>query len=310
MLSFTDDDFVELSSCPFTSDMTYFRYVLNDTLPSKARLAFRFLAANENNGVSIDELEVLPAGPCEGPETVRVDNITATRAEVLWDFDYYNEDGEYDTTYSAYFVAYGPAATFNIHDNSTYSTRGKGGSGCCGGYYLDGLAPNTEYAFAAAKECSSESQALSNWSRVTTARTRCLPTATLPYIEDFNSYTNGIASSIHAPEGYPEVDLPECWSFLDSKAYAPAFLCNGSSYSVSGNSLVLSPDDHDTIIALLPTFEEDIRNLKLTFSYRNYFSNSNYPKLSVGYMASYYSSGSQYEAEGPWNEIYPLRPFR
>ena len=286
---FNFNSFETLDSCPVTNRMTYMRVTLSDTLPTGARIALKFVATSENSGVSIDEVEVLPAGSCEGPGTVRILHLTPTMADVTWDFNYYNEYGVYDTTYGAYAVAFGPAATFNIHNNSTYSVRGVAGSGCCGSYYLDNLEPNTEYAFAAAQICSDDS--FSNWSRVATARTHCLPYNTLPYTEDFESYTQGISTNTSWPEDYPDVDLPECWNFMDSKAKAPAYLYN-SWNAISGNSLVLNPDSYDTVLALLPTFTEDIRNLKLSFTYKNENDYEKYPKLSVGYMVSYWSSGA------------------
>ena len=60
---FDSSNFVELYSCQVTDQMTLSSETIN-SLPANARLAFRFTAAKEYNGVVIDEVEVMPGGIC------------------------------------------------------------------------------------------------------------------------------------------------------------------------------------------------------------------------------------------------------
>ncbi len=271
--------FRELYSCPITTDMTYVEQTI-DSLPNGARITLRYSGGSSNSGVWIDEVEVVPASTCTQSVSITgVSYISSNRFSVQF-------DGERLTDGSQYKIACGPAATFDPNDPSTYEHSATFTFGHS--YVISDLQPNTEYAIAMAIVCPD--WVTGNWSRIVTAKTLCADYTTLPYSEDFNSYTNGISSTTIVPSAYPNITLPECWSFQNTSYNSPAFLTSSSSYAVSGNALVLNPAAKDTIIAILPTFEEDIRNLKLTFSYKNQSSSASYPALSVGYMEGTYDA--------------------
>ena len=289
--------FRELYSCPITTDMTYVEHTI-DSLPNGARITLRYFGGSSTSGVWIDEVEVVPASTCA--QSVNITDFSwISHNKVFVHFD-----GEELTDGSYYKLVGGPAATFDRFDPSTYTstyTFSFGHSNSVGN-----LQPNTEYAFAMAVICSNG--VTGNWSRVATAKTLCDAYTTLPYTEDFNSYTEGVSSSTTTPSEYPNVTLPECWSFQSTSYNSPAFLTSNSSYAVSGNALVLYPKSKDTIIAILPSIDEDIRNLKLTFSYKNANTTENYPKLSVGYMTGSQNSPvtfheiAQLDKSSSWTE--------
>ena len=291
------DSYTELYSYPLTSEMTYVDNVI-DSLPNGARITLRYTSAYSSYGMWIDEVEVVPASTCS--QTVNItslSNISHNKINV-------NYDGEGLTDGSQYKLAFGPAATFDPYNPSTYENSYTFITGH--DHYATNLQPNTEYAFAMAIVCPG--WVTGNWSRVVTAKTLCDAYTTLPYIEDFNSYTEGISSSTSTPSEYPNVTLPECWSFQNTSYNSPAFLTSSSSYVVSGNSLILYPKSKDTIVAILPWIDEDIRNLKLTFSYKNYNTGENYPKLSVGYMTgiqnapTVFNEIAQLDQSSSWTE--------
>ena len=122
---------------------------------------------------------------------------------------------------------------------------------------------------------------------VTGVAADCSP-KTLPYTEDFDSYTSGISTGTLYPAEYPEVDLPTCWLFTNrstsSSEYPMAFLSSSSDYAVSGNCLFFKSSSTTPLYAVLPDLIGDIHDMKLRFTYRNEGSSSSNGTLSVGYM--------------------------
>ena len=121
---------------------------------------------------------------------------------------------------------------------------------------------------------------------VTGVAADCSP-RTLPYAEDFDSYTNGISTGTYSTD-YPEGDLPTCWLFpnrsTSSSEYPMAFLSSSSDYAVSGNCLFFKSSSTTPLYAVLPDFIGDIHDMKLRFTYRNEGTTSSNGTLSVGYM--------------------------
>jgi hypothetical protein len=111
---------------------------------------------------------------------------------------------------------------------------------------------------------------------------------TLPYFEDFNSYNDGISANYNCPEGYPDGDMPLCWSFLNrstsTTTYPMVFVSYYPDYSVNGNCVFFRSSSTTPAYAILPYFQHDIHNLQLSFSYRNEGTTDYNGILSVGYM--------------------------
>lgn len=128
----------------------------------------------------IDDIEVNRISPCQTIMTVTSDQITDTSALVHW----------VDTMAANFEVAYGPSGftidtsyiVYNIHADSLL---------------LDDLLPYTTYDVYVRSLCSG---AYTNWSPVHSFRTFCSLLDTLPYTEDFDSYT-----------GHPYPSELPCW---------------------------------------------------------------------------------------------------
>ncbi len=155
-------------------------------------------------------------------------------------------------------------------------------------YTIEDLSPSTSYTVTVQANCS---DADAEMSTAISARTACgTPTidSENSYFEDFNSYTTDATSS-SAPTGYPNHNMPACWSFLNmsasTSAYPQAFLSNYSSYAVSGNCLFFKCSKTTPLYAILPAFETEA-GLILTFNYRNEGTGAYNGTLSVGVMTN------------------------
>ena len=124
-----------------------------------------------------------------------------------------------------------------------------------------------------------------------TVTSLCMAVA-LPYTENFDSYTQGVSNSYNAPSSYPDVTLPDCWTFLN-RSMSPYDNCSNppyiyigqfANYMVSGKSLIFRASPSIPVYVALPLFEKDIRSLKLSFYYRNENNSSSDGNLIVGYM--------------------------
>ena len=160
---------------------------------------------------------------------------------------------------------------------------------------ITGLSSNTEYTVKVRAVCSSTSN--SDWSNEASFTTPCMAKE-VPYTENFDSYLTQ-ATATTAPStsttypgapAYPNHALPECWVFpgmsSTSSSYPQVFLTSGTSHSVSGNALYLKGYNKDTY-AVLPAMDANLNTLKITFTYRNGGTNTNFGALSVGYMTDY-----------------------
>ena len=151
---------------------------------------------------------------------------------------------------------------------------------------VDNLTANTTYDFYVRAICGTGDT--SAWSGVTTERTACGVIGTLPYTENFNSYTGTISTSTTTPTGYPDVEMPSCWKFPNrsttTSTYPQAFLTSSSTYAVDGNCLFFKSSSATPLYAVLPLMSEDIDNLQVTFTYRNEGTTTSNGTLHVGYM--------------------------
>lgn len=128
----------------------------------------------------VDDIEVQRITPCQTITAVSVDQVTDTASMVHW----------VDTAALYYEVAYGPQG-FTI-DSSHIVTNIHADS-----LLLGGLMPYTNYDVYVRSFCGSS---YTNWSPMRSFRTFCSLLDTLPYAEDFDSYTGNPSAS----------ELP-CW---------------------------------------------------------------------------------------------------
>ena len=205
-----------------------------------------------NTHLYIDDIEVSHLVPCEALSAATLDWKTDTAALVRW----------LDTVGAVYYdVAYGP--TGFVPDSTTIVTDVRTDS-----LLLTGLQPYTEYDVYVRPECGSY---YTHWSPVMTFRTFCSPLDTLPYLEDFDSYT-----------GNPEPPAFPCW-----RGHTGMNTCVVNYTLSHSGSKVLRWDNEDNQYAVLPainTTANPLRTLQLSFWACNNMYNSTDVSLAVGVM--------------------------
>ena len=111
----------------------------------------------------------------------------------------------------------------------------------------------------------------------------------IPYSENFDNYTSS-STSATAPTGYPNHNMPDCWSFpvmsATTSTYPQIFLTSNSSYIVSGKCLFFKSSKNEPSYAVLPAFDADIATLLLSYTYRNEGVSAANGTLVVGYMSN------------------------
>ena len=153
-------------------------------------------------------------------------------------------------------------------------------------FEVQNLSSATSYQFYVRAICTSDDN--SAWSNAVSAATQCSGAVAIPYSESFDSYVNGISSGTGYPSGYPDGDMPSCWTFLNRSSnttdYPMAFLSSSTTYAVSGNCLFFKSSSDTPLYAILPDFSEDIQDLTLQYTYRNEGTTDYNGTLSVGYI--------------------------
>lgn len=152
---------------------------------------------------------------------------------------------------------------------------------------LPDLFPNTYYSVRVRAICGGGST--TDWSTSLVFKTVCGVTS-IPYAEDFNSYSTDIATGTTAPASYPEHALPECWNVLNLSAststYPQAFLTSSTDYAVAGNALLFKSSSTTPVYAVLPRFDSSLENLNVRFTYRNGSVSASNGTLSLGVMSN------------------------
>ena len=218
-----------------------------------------FMWANDLSGGSqppaaIDNIMVeMP--PCPAPASLTVTDITASSAVLSWfstpDVTNFVVEYGYDTT----------AATMaSVTGNTTTIT---------------GLIDNTTYYFRVGYSCDDNTNAMSEWVPFTTLCSAIDP-STLPYTENFDSYTTTTTSATGIE--------PDCWTLahrdvtISSNTYLPQ-IYYGSSNAHSGNySLRL----YYRCIYAMPAIDTNISALQMGFWVKQ--TSTNY-RLIVGVMS-------------------------
>ncbi len=204
---------------------------------------------------------------CVAP-TLMVTAVSETDADLVWVRGYQESQWEMDYTVA------GDSVWTSVPDPAGYAA------------HISGLSPNTAYTVRMRAVCGNFDESPYTY---VSFRTAC-GLVEVPYSEDFNSYSGGISAYITAPAAYPEGAMPSCWTFLnmsnDAASYPQAFLTSGQTFVTSGNSLVLSSSSLMPIVAVLPSFDNDISTLQLSFKYRNEANSNSDGTLEVGYVTN------------------------
>ena len=196
-----------------------------------------------NPHMYIDDIDVSHIVPCEAMAPVIMDWVTDTSALVRWN----------DTVGAVYYdVAYGPMGF--VPDSTTIVTDIRTDS-----LLLTGLSPYTQYDVYVRPECGSY---ITHWSPVTTFRTLCSLLDTLPYTEDFDSYT-----------GYPRPTELPCWQ---GRVGLNAYVGNLVGGAHSGScvmawewSIYETVIDHKIVLPAINTAVLPMGRLQLSFWAKN-----------------------------------------
>ena len=203
------------------------------------------------------------ASSCQTPDGLAESNVTNESATITW-----NTYGltEFNLRYST------DGENWTVEENVNTP------------YTLGHLTSSTTYQVQVQATCADAE----TWSNVLSFTTACDAIADLPWNENFDAYTGSTSSS--APTGYPNDELPNCWQFLNrsnsTSNYPQVFISSISGYSVSGKCLFFKSSSSTPLYAVLPSFEEEIAGLQLTFTYRNEGTSASNGTLIVGYMTN------------------------
>ena len=108
----------------------------------------------------------------------------------------------------------------------------------------------------------------------------------IPYAEDFDSYS-GNATGYTAPSGYPDITLPNCWSFIgmssSTSTYPQVFLSSSTNYASNGNCLFFKSSSTTPLFAVMPEITSS-GLLQLGFTYRNEGTSTSNGTIIVGVL--------------------------
>ena len=171
-----------------------------------------FKPTSGNNRGNVDDL-VLGANLCATPA-----NLTMTDADEYSITLQWSEVG----TASVWEVEYGPVG-FTIGSGTTVTAGSNP-------FTISGLNPATTYDFQVRSDCGGNT---SDWSSRITASTTCIPLTTIPFSENFDSYTH----TSNPSNGTGSTNVPLCWDTYNSGSSYPAYpyVYYSTSSSYSGN---------------------------------------------------------------------------
>ena len=235
-------------------------------------IAFRLLNTSGTYGLYIDDVTVEEAPYCLEPNDITVTNLSDNSAEIAW------TAGATESSWDVYIAeSTAEAPTEITQPLASVNTPT---------YAFPSLNAGASYKAYVRANCVSDG--VSPWVSVEFT-TLCNP-LTVPYTENFNSYSQGISTNTAVPTGYPAVDMPTCWLFKNrsnsTSAYPQAFLTSYSYYAVDGNCLFFKSSSTTPLYAVLPAMSENINNLQLTYTYRNESVSASNGTLYVGYMTN------------------------
>ena len=277
----SNDEFVRLAEVPATTaastnpqihQYNLDQYFTSSYVPSDARLGFQLAytaTASSYVYVGIDDIIVEALPFCVKPQIASVSSSDNSATVVIAPS---SNAQSYEVT------------CVNVEDNTDTHTATANTTDYTA--VITGLTPSTTYIVKARAFCGGTDY--SDWSIEKTFTTKC-PATTLPYSENFDSYTTS-ATSATAPTGYPNHVMPTCWTFLNmsgsTSSYPQMFLTNYSTYAASGNCMFFKSSSSEPAFAILPSFNYNLSKLRITFTYRNEGTTAANGTLHAGYMTN------------------------
>lgn len=226
-----DPSTFEVLYAPETGAWDLVEYSLANYNGTGRYIAFRVRNGSGGNHMRLDDitLNLIPA--CQHPTNLAVDAVTAHTSQLSW-----TEEG----TASSWNVQYGPAgfALGQGTEEMAYDTT----------YTVTDLNASTQYDFYVQSNCQGGQ---SDWWGPISVMTSCAE-ATLPYSENFDSYSSGSPS------------FPLCWSQVNTSGYN-TYIWNYYHLSEpNGLYFTNSPTGSSTsILPQMDTTETPIRRMQL-----------------------------------------------
>ena len=232
---------------------------LADYAGETINLQFYSLANYGDGAVFVDNLKIDEAPSCANPTALEVDeaSIGTETATATWTAG--GSETAWTLQYKTAAVEWTDPSVVEETVNTTPS------------YDFTGLTENTAYTVRVKADCGSGNE--SEWVELAQPfRTDCANktvTELVAWTENFESQESG--------------KIPTCWSEVSSYAISAYTQVNASAAKDGSLGVQVYVYSTYTEIALLPTFTEEIKNLKISFDYKNYGTGSNYAALEVGY---------------------------
>lgn len=235
-----------------------------------------FRAACDNKEMSssyevyIDDIVIEEIPDCAIPYGIYTQDISENSATISWkagnnkhsEWKYYLTTSELNIS-SATFLADLEAA--KVKDGIVTTTSS----------VITGLSANTGYYFYVASTCGENVF----YPKAYKFTTLC-EIESIPYFEDFNSYTTGSG---------PYNPFPPCWYRQSNSSYSTLYpYCTTvSGFADMGRALYFYSQDSTYNLAVMPEFDVDIRTLRARFNAIRTSSTSKYDyKLYVGIMSN------------------------
>ena len=215
-----------------------------------AYIAMKLTNSSSTYSVYLDDLQLEVIPTCMRPDNVAVSNITSSGVTVNWT----PRNGE-----STWQVVVVPHGTDPSQGMAEYAYQHP--------YTLGNLTDNTQYDVYVKSDCGGDE---SPWSMPVTFYTLCLPTSTIPFVENFNNQGSGNAA------------FPNCWSRYQTGTtttypYISSSYGSGALYFYSYTSV----SDY-CVSQALDLANEVPGTLQLSFDV--YKTSAGYGRLNVGYM--------------------------
>lgn len=212
------------------------------------QIMFLSESGDKKNYVYIRNIKVDTIGTCMEPVSVVATEINTYDATIQWE----KLGGDYRVQLLS------ADATDVLQDTIVRDTTS---------VHFTGLEMLTEYSVQVRHICGVGDT--SKWSNAITFKTTCPATFSLPYSENFDDYSSGAGN------------LPDCWEGFTSSSTAYPYVYS-SAKKDGKNGLYMYRGTSNYSYAVLPKFEGNIKDMMISFDYRNANSSSYTCYLAVG----------------------------
>ena len=204
------------------------------TVPTNARIAFRWSYNSSYYSCGIDDIVLNPAPSCPKPSDVRVINVAHNSADIAW-------------------TAGGSESQWNIIVSDSVITDFDNAPNLAGGignpYTATGLSATTTYYVYVQADCGNGD--VSAWTRVMTFTTTCNPVAA-PIVENFAT------TAVNA--------MPACWNKVSTSTTDPRVVMNTSTTTYAyTDSLCLRMYGSAPQVAIMPPVSDMLSTLRVNF---------------------------------------------